>query len=115
MTDKLFFDTLKYATMLNAESVQQADGHARALASALSDNLYTKGEIDMVLSELVARIDQRFVAVDQRFARIEQEMIALEMRMQKAMHGYFVRTIAILSSLIILVESVGSLAQHLIR
>jgi hypothetical protein len=69
-------DTLAYARRLREAGLTeaQAEGHAEALAAAMTDTIATKQD----LRELEVRIDARFTQVDARFGRIETRLDYLE-------------------------------------
>ncbi|HYC53128.1 MAG TPA: hypothetical protein VEB19_18635 [Gemmatimonadaceae bacterium] len=69
-------DTLAYARRLREAglSERQAEGHAEALAAAMTDSLATKQD----LRETEGRIDVRFAQVDARFAQIDARFDHLE-------------------------------------
>lgn len=54
---KLPFDTLELATLLENGGVEKANIHAASLAAVITQNLYTKNEIDKMNEALLARFD----------------------------------------------------------
>jgi hypothetical protein len=104
-------DTLAYARRLREAglSEQQAEGHAEALAAAMTDTLATKQDLRELalatqhdlrehslsmkqelrelsvslrqdLRELEARTEARFAQIDSRFAQVDDRFVGLEKR-----------------------------------
>lgn len=69
-------DTLAYARRLREAglSEEQAEGHAQALAAAMTDTLATK----LDLRELEIRTDARFSRIDARFGQVDARFDHLE-------------------------------------
>lgn len=84
---KLVFDTLNYAKMLENGGVLQSGIHAESLAETLSHNIYIKSEVDKmiedVLRESSRRFDQQMRESNQRF---DQQM--RESKQQFAEHTH---------------------------
>lgn len=58
MSEKLLFDTLNYAKMLEKGGVTNSDTHTSALSYALAQNLYTKVEIDQMIENTMNQFKQ---------------------------------------------------------
>lgn len=119
MTIKLMFDTLSYAKILQDGGVENADIHANSLASILSQNMYTKDEVDMRLERAIRQfektLDKRLhefqTIQDERFHEFKITQHELELRFEKTMQRYLITTISVLGTLIVLVGAVSTFAH----
>ncbi len=106
MNAKPLFDTLSYAKMLEKGGVTQSDIHAKSLARALQDNIYTKDEIDMRFEKALSRFDKTL-------NEFRNDMREIELRFEKAFNRYLVTTISVLGSLIVVVGAIATFAHAL--
>lgn len=74
MKTRLLFDTLSYAKMLSSGEVEKSDVHATSLAQVLTQNLYSKDEIDMRFEQTINRFDQSIYRLEQSFSRLEHKV-----------------------------------------
>lgn len=127
--EKLYFDSLDHATILQEGGVERADVHTRALKDALSQNVYTKIEVDTMLETALKRFDERsyqlrdefnashnrfdektqktFQKFDERTAKIDErnhqmqlEMKSIETRFEKVLNRNLYATVAAIGSII---------------
>src|SRR4051812_22514121 len=93
MSKKLVFDTLHYATMLKDAGIEDYDIHAHSLAEAISQNVYTKVEVDKMIEDLIKQMEanrhkfeisfqQMLAKSDQNEAKFDKRLIKLEARLQ---------------------------------
>ena len=102
--EKLVFDTLKYAKMLTGAGIEYGDIHAESLATALSQNVYTKGEVDKMIEDALRRSDENF-------KELEKQIVEIKAEMSRMFNRYTIATITILGGLIALFTFI----EHFIR
>jgi len=78
MPTKIMFDTLKYAKILAGAGVIHAEAHSLAMMEAVSQNIYSKPEVDKMLEATFQKSDKRFDATirrsDQKFEALERSL-----------------------------------------
>lgn len=126
MKTKLLFDTLDYAKILQDGGVENADIHATSLVAALSQNLYTKDEVDMrierainhfdkTLAHFEKNVDRRFLEIDKRFSDIDKRFTEFELRMEKTMNRNLIATVSIIGGLMAILQTVLTFAHGLLH
>ena len=115
MTTKLLFDTLNYARLLENGGVGNADVHASSLVTALSQNIYTKDEVDMRIERAINHFEKTLShfekTIDTRFSEIDKRFTESELRMEKMMNRNFITTVSILGALIVVVGAISTFAH----
>ena len=91
------------------------DSHAEALADAMTQNIYTKFEVDKMIDEALARFDKRTEEMKQEsekeIHRIEKQTIEMKADNNRILVLHTTLTITILGSLMALF----SFIDHLIK
>ena len=59
MSDKVYFDTLKLAKMLEKGGVEHSDVLTSSISKALTQNIYTKQEVENMLETALKSFDER--------------------------------------------------------
>ena len=59
MSKKLVFDTLNYAKFLTEGGVEHADVHSAGLANAITQNIYTKNEVEKMFDAAIKQFEER--------------------------------------------------------
>lgn len=142
MSKKVVFDTLKHAKILAKGGVEHPETHSRALAYAITQNIYTINEVDMMFVQALKKFDERTQAMksemhDQTLAikselksdmdkidkatgelkaemdKIDKATGALKVEMVKSLSTNMMKTVGFLGSLIILVGAVSSFISHM--
>ena len=99
------FDALAYVHKLRDAglSEQQAEAHAQALATAMTDSLATKHDLSELGAQLgtrFAQLDVRFAHIDTRFAEFDGKLAALEHRMTLRFGGIVVTAFGAFATLV---------------
>lgn len=124
MTTKLLFDTLNYARILKDGGVENADIHASSLVTALSQNIYTKDEVDVRIERAIhhfeetinkrfGEVDKRFSDIDKRFAEIDNRFTKVELHMEKMMNRNLIATVSIIGGLMAIMQTVLTFAHNI--
>jgi hypothetical protein len=71
---KLIYDTLAYSKMLKEGGVEHAEVHSTALADSISQNIYTKDEVDKVIEAALKRFDERTFQMRDEFEKRSSQM-----------------------------------------
>ena len=116
MTNKIYFDTLKYAKLLASSGIEYADIHAQAVSQALNENNYTKREVEKMIETAIKEnreaLERIFKESDEKMQAIKLEMKDIMINNEKTFNRYLILNISILGSLIVLVGTLSSLFAH---
>lgn len=74
MTKNIPFDTLQYAQLLKICGVGDPEGQSVALATVITESMYTKNEVDNMIEAALKRFDERTYALDKRIDLNFKEM-----------------------------------------
>lgn len=87
MSGELLFDTLNYAKMLERGGISHSDVHAVALADALTQNLYSKNEIEEMIENVMRQFKEEMhsfrIEVKSEINDLRLEMKELESSLEK--------------------------------
>jgi Skp family chaperone for outer membrane proteins len=119
MIKKLPFDALEYATLLKQGGIEHSEVHAASLAAIITQNIYTKDEVDKMIEATFQRFDTKFEAT---LKEMKEQTYALDKRLEerthtleKELHQLEARIIRILGSLIVLVGAVASFTHYFLH
>lgn len=84
---KIVFDTLAYASKLKSGGVDLSDVHAKALAEAIADHIYTKSEIDKMNEAVLRSIEETLKKLDREHdetaKRLDSERALQEQKFER--------------------------------
>jgi hypothetical protein len=83
MTKKLAFDTLKYAKFLTEGGVEHADVHSEGLAKAITQNFYTKNEVEKMFDMAIKQFEERSHQMREEF---KESLIKFDERTNQVIH-----------------------------
>lgn len=124
MTHSIVFDTLSYVKMLDKGGVEHAEIHSALLSKVLTQNIYTKKEVDHMIDQALNRIDETFRRSDKRLEEFRREYAAdraeadkkfaeIELRLEKSVNRYIITTISILGTLTIVMNTISTFAHYI--
>ena len=87
---KITFDTLSYSKLLASKGVAHADVHAETLASIITQNLYTKDEVDKMIEAALKQFHERTIQLKAEFKedreRSDANAIQFKQEMRRDYH-----------------------------
>ena len=109
MTKSIIFDTLDYATTLRRHGIEFADEHSSSLAKVISQNIYSKMEIDKMIEDAIRENRE---ARDKSIAQLEDKMRTMyeklsEQANKNASRNFYL-TITILGGLMTIYTGLGA-------
>jgi Skp family chaperone for outer membrane proteins len=115
MTKKLPFDALEYATLLKQGGVDHSEVHAASLAAIITQNIYTKDEVDKMIEATFQRFDNAMKEMREQTHALDKRLEERTHSLEKELHQLEARIIRILGSLIVVVGAVASFTHYFIR
>lgn len=83
MDKRLAFDTLEYATLLKNNGVPYAEILSASLAAVITQNIYTKNEVDKMIEATFQRFDSKFEAT---LKEMKEQTHTLDKRLEERTH-----------------------------
>ncbi|MAZ39474.1 MAG: hypothetical protein CMF49_05075 [Legionellales bacterium] len=111
MAEKLLFDTLSYAKMLEKAGIKNGETHALALSFALAQNIYSKTEIDAMIENVMQRFETQMndfrLDVKNEIHELRIEMKEGEARLEKSLDSKLTVKLSLMTGFLSLLIALG--------
>lgn len=95
---RILFDTLNYATLLKNGGIEKADLHASSLLNALSQNIYTKDEVDVRIERAIHQLEKT----------LDRRCSAIELLVEKKLNRYLIVIVSTVAGLLTVFQTIAA-------
>lgn len=124
MTNNIPFDTLQYAQLLKTCGVDDPEGQSTALATVITQNIYTKNEVEDMIEAALKKFDERTYSLDKRIDlnfkemenridKVDGHISKVDSRIDQAIARSVYKTIWVLGTLMIVISAISTLTHYI--